>query len=148
MDCIKRYRSKETENVPDKFKVAIIRNITWLLLLVHIGLLFTGYGQMGTSIEIDGGFFSYIRSAFFKLMVRPWVIAYLLISNSRKKSCCNCSFVFYSHDSCSFFKEGSLFYYSSYSFRQGKKVKSFVKRKFLVCISDTLFGSDCCLFRL
>ena len=80
----KRYRSKETENVPDKFKVAIIRNITWLLLLVHIGLLFTGYGQMGTSIEIDGGFFSYIRSAFFKLMVRPWVIAYLLISNSRK----------------------------------------------------------------
>lgn len=35
----KRYRSKETENVPDKFKVAIIRNITWLLLLVHIGLL-------------------------------------------------------------------------------------------------------------
>ena len=38
----KRYRSKETENVPDKFKVAIIRNITWLLLLVHIGLLFTG----------------------------------------------------------------------------------------------------------
>ena len=44
----KRYRSKETENVPDKFKVAIIRNITWLLLLVHIGLLFTGYGQMGT----------------------------------------------------------------------------------------------------
>ena len=130
----KRYRSKETENVPDKFKVAIIRNITWLLLLVHIGLLFTGYGQMGTSIEIDGGFFSYIRSAFFKLMVRPWVIAYLLISNSRKNLAVTV-LLFSIHTILAHSLGGFFILLLILLFRQGKKVKSFVKRNFLFVLA-------------
>ncbi|OUP07945.1 hypothetical protein B5F34_10265 [Mediterranea sp. An20] len=81
----KRYRKKELQDcLPMEFNIMLLRNITWGLLLLSIILLLTGYGQMGTSTGIDGSILSYFRAAVSKLLVRPWVIAFLLLSQKRK----------------------------------------------------------------
>ncbi|WMI43706.1 hypothetical protein [Parabacteroides distasonis] len=56
-----KYYLKEAVRVPTCFNIIIIRNITWCLLLLHIGLHFMNYGAMGTSTHIDGSLFSYVR---------------------------------------------------------------------------------------
>lgn len=81
----KRFRGKEQSSyVPVRFNIILLRNITWGLLLLSIILLLTGYGQMGTSTHIDGSILSYFRAAVSKLLVRPWVVAFLLLSQRRK----------------------------------------------------------------
>lgn len=78
--------------------------------------------------------FSYIRSAFFKLMVRPWVIAYLLISNSRKNLAVTV-LLFSIHTILAHSLGGFFILLLILLFRQGKKVKSFVKRNFLFVLA-------------
>mgnify|MGYP003242762380 FL=1 len=117
-----KYYLKEAFRVPTCFNITIIRNVTWCLLLLHIGLHFMNYGTMGTSTHIDGSLFSYVRSAISKLLPRPWVIVFLLLSNSKKNIVV--TVILFIIESLSAHSLGGCFLLLLlYLFRNGKKVR-------------------------
>ena len=129
-----KYYLKEAVRVPTCFNIIIIRNITWCLLFLHIGLHFMNYGAMGTSTHIDGSLFSYVRSAISKLLPRPWVIVFLLLSNSKKNIVI--TVILFIIESLSAHSLGGCFLLLLlYLFRNGKKVRIlFIRNFFFVLV--------------
>ncbi|MDB8999713.1 oligosaccharide repeat unit polymerase [Parabacteroides distasonis] len=129
-----KYYLKEAFRVPTCFNITIIRNVTWCLLLLHIGLHFMNYGTMGTSTHIDGSLFSYVRSAISKLLPRPWVIVFLLLSNSKKNIVV--TVILFIIESLSAHSLGGCFLLLLlYLFRNGKKVRVlFIRNFFFVLV--------------
>lgn len=67
------------------YSLTIIRNISWIIILLHICLRITGYGTMGSdSVSMSTNPISIIKAVLFKIPVLPWIVIYVLGSNYRK----------------------------------------------------------------